>query len=164
MIRELAVLTIVASCPACSLLLDFSDAALPKDASIDSPFTQAECDYKEPNDSLATAAMVALTDTGPAAICPATPDDHDYYRFTIGAVTSVVITMTYPNRTSGDLDLKLYDTTGSVLGSSRDITGTEKITCPSANCAALAAGDYIFEVLPSIQGSVNSYTFALQAN
>jgi len=147
--------------PACSLLLDFSDTAIPKDASIDGPFTQAECDYKEPNDAVATAAPIALTETGPAAICPATPDDHDFYRISIGA-TALTITMTYPNRTSGDLDLKLYDMMGNVVGSSRDLTGTERITCPSANCPALPAGTYIFEVLPSLPGSVNSYTFAIQ--
>ena len=28
----------------CSLILDFSDKAIPKDASADAPYTQVECD------------------------------------------------------------------------------------------------------------------------
>jgi hypothetical protein len=31
----------------CSWILDFSDGAIPKNAPIDAPYSQAECDFKE---------------------------------------------------------------------------------------------------------------------
>src|ERR1043165_10119764 len=90
MVRELVAVLLAFVAGGCSLLLDFSDQAVPKDASPDAQFDEAECAYKEPNDSLAAAAAIAPSDTGPAAICPSGSEDHDFYRFTVRAAVTRV--------------------------------------------------------------------------
>ena len=71
-------------CPGCSLILDFSDSAAAADAMTDAPYTQAQCDYKEPNDSSPTAAMVDRRRHGPRRDLRAATaaEDHDFYKFT----------------------------------------------------------------------------------
>jgi len=153
----------------CSFILDFSDKAGVHDASIDGPYTQAECDYKEPNDTLDTAAVIdPATDMGPAAICKvSTGEDDDYYKFTVPATTTKV-TLQLNNGTGGggDLDLKLYDTMGNVIGQSRSFGPGETLVCPavSPSCPTLAAGDYVFEVLPGSPVNLNNYTFSVTFN
>lgn len=164
MVRECVALSVVALVPGCSLILDFNEAA-PGDASFDAPYTQAECDYKEPNDSPAAPAMIEATDTGPAAICKPTSggaEDEDYYKFTASSAT-VTVGITFTNRPGGDLDIKLLDGTGLVVAQSRGFGNGEMITCPGASpsCPTLAAGDYILQVFPAVPGSVNSYTFSI---
>lgn len=167
MVRECVRLVLLASlCPGCSLILDFSDSAAPRDAMADSPYTQAECDYKEPNDTLQTAAMVTAADTGPAAICKpdaGNPEDHDFYKFSVPGGMPVTVAIQFINRAGGDLDMKLYDGTGAMISQSRGFGDGEMIVCPgsSPSCASLVAGDYTFEVFPAVVGSVNSYTFSL---
>jgi hypothetical protein len=165
MVRELVATLLLVPAAGCSWILDFSDRAIPRDAQIDAPYTQAECDYNEPNDSAATAALITAADTGPAAICAGEIDDHDFYRFTVPAMTAKVeLRITYNYRTTGDLDLRLFDRTGAnMLAQSRGFGSEERIVCPGASpaCAALPADDYVFEVFPAVSGSVNDYTFAL---
>ncbi len=167
MVRECVRLFLVASlCPGCSLVLDFSDSAAPHDAMADTPYTQTECEYMEPNDSITTPAVVTAADTGPAAICKPTdgaPEDHDFYKFTVSGAMPVTIAIAFTNRAGGDLDMKLYDSMGSMVSQSRGFGDGESITCPgmSPACSTLAAGDYIFEVFPAVMGSVNNYTFSL---
>src|SRR5262245_58723125 len=113
MMRECVALAIVAVTPACSLVLDFNDNP-PIDASIDAPYTQAECDYMEPNNDVAMATMITASDTGPAAICAPTsgnPEDQDNYKFTVSS-TTVMVAIQFMNRPGGDLDVKLLDPTG----------------------------------------------------
>jgi len=164
MVRECAAWLLVL--PAgCSYLLDFSDQAIPKDARPDAPYTAAECDYKEPNDSVATAAVITPADTSPAAICAAMAEDHDFYRFAVPAATTVEIRLQYTYRRTGDLDLRLLDKTGTkVLAESRGFGDDEVIVCPGASppCAALTAGDYVLEVFPAETGDVNAYTLSLE--
>jgi Bacterial pre-peptidase C-terminal domain len=149
----------------CSLILDFSDKAVPKDAPADTPYTQAECDYKEPNESAATAALITPADTGPAAICAGGAADRDFYKFTVpDGTTKVEIRISTTYRPGGDLDLRLYDKNGlMLLAQSNNFSNDETIVCPAASpsCALLAAGDYVFEVFPAITGAVNAYTIAL---
>ena len=170
MVRGIVLAGLVATSGGCSLLLDFSSSAIPKDASIDAPdapYTTDECTYKEPNDTLGTAAPILVTDVGPAAICP--PDmggveDHDFYKLNIPTgITSVTFSIHFIERATGDLDLRLYDGGGNVIAQSRGFTGTETITCPGASppCSALSAGAYVFEVFPAVAGAVNNYTIAL---
>jgi hypothetical protein len=167
MVREcVRLFVIAAACPACSLILDFSDSAIPADAAIDAVYTQAECDYKEPNESTAEAAIVVAGDMGPAAICASengNPDDKDVYKFTAsGAMFTVGIMFT--NRPGGDLDIKLYDSGGATIAQSRGFGDTEMITCPGASpsCPTPALGaDYFLEVFPAVPGSVNNYTFTI---
>ena len=154
--------------PGCSFILDFSDKAGVHDAALDGPYTQAECDYKEPNDSLDTAMVIdPATDMGPAAICKVTTgEDDDYYKFTVPDMTTKV-TITLANAAGGgDLDLKLYDATGATIGQSRSFGAGETLICPavSPSCPALAAGDYVFEVLPGSPVNLNNYTFAVTFN
>ena len=164
MVRECLVGLVLVPIAGCSLALDFSNKAVPIDAEIDAPYTQEQCDYKEPNDSVDTAAMVTTADTGTAAICAGATEDHDFYKFTVPAMTaSVQIKITFMNRPSGDLDLKLEDATGVMIAQSRGFGNDETIKCPAASpaCPMLAPGDYIFEVFPALTGAVNFYDFAL---
>src|SRR3954463_1533575 len=94
----------------CSLLLDFSPGAIPKDAAPDAPYSQDECDYKEPNDTPAQAAVFTRTDTGPAAICAGDPADVDYYRFTVPTgTTRVSVRVAFTSGPTTDLDLRITD-------------------------------------------------------
>jgi len=163
MVREYVASLLLLPAAGCSLILDFSDKAIPKDARPDAPYTQAECDYKEPNDTAATAAAITPADTGPAAICAGAVDDHDFYKITVPAATTKVeirISYMYLN---GDIDLRLDDKSGATtMPQSRGFGNEEVIVCPGASpmCPALAAGDYVFEVFPAVAGSVNAYTIA----
>lgn len=161
MLRECVALLFLALFPGCSLILDF-DEGPPADASIDAPYTQAECDFKEPNDSITAPAMIAPSETGPAAICAANPEDRDFYQFTAVNET-VTVAIHFTNRPGGDLDIKLYDTAGAMLSQSRGFGDGEMIVCPgsSPSCPMLAPGDYILEVFPAVPGSVNSYTITI---
>lgn len=165
MIRECIAAGLAIPAAGCSLLLDFSDQAIPRDAAPDAPFSAEECAYKEPNNSVATAAMIAASDTGPAAICPGDTEDHDFYRFTAPATTTrVEIRIDSIYRPGGDVDLRLHDAAGiTVLSQSHSFSDQERIVCPGSvpSCPTLAPGDYVFEVLPAVPGAVNRYTFAL---
>lgn len=160
-------LAVAAFCAAgCSLILDFSNSAVPVDAEIDAPYTAEQCAFKEPNESPDAASVVMTTDTGPGAICATGVtgiDDHDFYKFTVPANTAkVTVTIMFTNRPTGDLDLRLYNKMGTtVLARSSGFGDTEAITCPGASpaCTALAPDDYVFEVFPALTGSVNPYTF-----
>ncbi|HEY5952618.1 MAG TPA: hypothetical protein VIV40_44265 [Kofleriaceae bacterium] len=152
--------------PACSLILNF-DEATPIDASIDGPYTQAECDYKEPNESVSSPMTVTASDTGPAAICApkmGSPEDHDFYKFTV-ASAMVTVAIQFTNRPGGDLDIKLYKASdSSTVAQSRGFGNGEMIVCPGASpsCPTLTVGDdYVLEVFPAVPGSVNSYTFSI---
>ncbi|HEY4059823.1 MAG TPA: PPC domain-containing protein [Kofleriaceae bacterium] len=165
MVRECVVLALLAvSSTGCELILDFSDSQIPIDATPDAPYTDDECAYKEPNDTVATAAAITPDDHGPAAICANDPEDLDFYKFTVPANTaSVVVNIAFTNRQTGDLDLKLVDSSGLMVAQSRGVGDGETITCPAASpaCAMLAPGDYAFEVFPALMGSVNSYEINL---
>lgn len=169
MVREcrfgvVALPTIALLASGCSLILDFSSSAVPVDAEVDAPYTAEQCEYKEPNNTVGEAAMVTTADTGTAAICAAESEDRDLYKFTVPANTAKVeIKITFTNRPSGDLDLKLSDATGMMIAQSRGFGNDETIICPAASpaCPALAAGDYIFEVFPALTGAVNFYDFSL---
>ncbi|HEY5925518.1 MAG TPA: hypothetical protein VIV11_27725 [Kofleriaceae bacterium] len=153
--------------PGCSLILDFSESA-PVDASFDAPYTQAECDYMEPNDSPMSPMTITATDMGPAAICAPSSsggaEDIDNYKFTAASAT-VIVAIQFTNRPGGDLDMKLLDGSGSTtLSQSRGFGDGEMLTCPgnSPACPALTAGsDYVLQVFPAVPGSVNAYTFTL---
>lgn len=161
--RELGLFLIAVCTPGCSLILDFSDKAAPHDAAIDAVYTQAECDYMEPNDTQDMAMAVTATDMGPAAICAGTSEDHDFYKFTVSTATKVTVAIMFTNRPGGDLDLRLHDATGATISQSRGFGDGETIVCPAASpsCPTLAAGDYFFEVFPAVAGAVNTYTFSV---
>ena len=157
--RELSLLALL---PGCSLVLDFSDKAIPKDAMVDAPYTADECAYKEPNDTPDTAQVITATDTGPAAICA--DDPADYYKFTVAGASTVTVAIQFTNRPGGDLDLELLDAAGAQVSISRGFGDGEQIMCPGAvpACSKLADGDYVMRVFPAVTGAVNEYTFTLQ--
>lgn len=164
MAREYLGLCLAVLVPGCSLILDFSDRAIPKDAAIDSRFSAAECAYGEPNDTPATATALTGGETGPAAICSSgSTDDLDYYSFQVpmGTMTTT-ISISFQNQI-GDLDLALYDGNATFITASRGFSDGETIICPGTtpSCAALAPGTYIFEVQPATTGVQNSYTFSV---
>jgi hypothetical protein len=165
MVRAGLAAVVLASASGCSLVLDFGPGALSGDAAPDAPYTQEECDYKEPNNAAAEAMMLAPEDVGPAAICAGEPEDRDFYRFTVPAGTaSVSVRVSFTNRPTGDLDLRITDASGSTtFGQSRGFEDVELVVCPGSSpvCPALPAGDYVFEVFPATPGAVNRYDFAL---
>ena len=148
----------------CSLLLDFSDSAVPIDAQPDAVYTEEQCAFMEPNNALAEAVVLASGDTGSAAICVADPEDRDFYKFTVPAATAIVtVKINFTNRAGGDIDLKILDSTGMTVAQSRGFLDGESIICPASSprCDALAPGDYVFEVFPALGGAVNSYDYQL---
>lgn len=162
--KRLVVLAGALSLGGCSAILDFSNSAIPIDAQIDAPYTQEQCAYKEPNDSVQAAALITSADTGPAAICAGDVEDHDFYKFTVPAMTSSVkVKITFANRPTGDLDLKLLDAAGVMIAQSRGFGNDETIVCPASSpaCPTLAAGDYVIEVFPALTGAVNTYDLSL---
>jgi len=162
MIREFAVAVLLPA-QGCSLALDFSDPAIPRDAAPDAFVAPAACGYKEPNDSVAAAAPVTASDTGPAAICPGATEDHDFYAVVVPAMTRLEIRLDYAFRPGADLDLRLYD--GEAMPpASRGFGNEEVIACPGATpaCPMLEAGTYVFEVFPAQTGDTNTYTFAIE--
>lgn len=164
-LRGLALAFALGPTAACSLVLDFSDSQIPIDASVDAPYTQDQCDYLEPNDSFAGAVMIEATEMGTAAICANdSGEDHDFYKFTVPANTATVaVQILFTNRSTGDLDLRLFDSSGTKLAQSVGFVDNETITCPAASpaCSMLAAGDYVFEVFPALLGATNNYSIAL---
>ena len=164
MIRAALVVLGLACAGGCSLVLDFGPGAVPADGG-DLPYTRADCEYKEPNDSPAEAKPFEATDTGPAAICAGEAEDRDFYRFTVPPGTaSVSVRVTFVSRPSGDLDLRITDASGATtFGQSRGFEEVELVTCPGSSpvCPTLGAGDYLFEVFPAVPGAVNRYDIAL---
>lgn len=170
MARECRLVALVALSLAsggCSLILDFSSSAVPIDAQIDAPYTQEQCDLKEPNNTTDEAGMNAVVMSGEmvsAAICQAEPEDHDFYKFTVPANTAKVeVKISFMNRPTGDLDLRLSNATGMMMAQSRGFGNDETIVCPAVSpaCQMLAAGDYFIEVFPAIAGAVNNYDLSL---
>jgi hypothetical protein len=149
----------------CSLVLDFGAGAIPADASIDAPYSAEECAYKEPNDSVDMAMVFTPDELGPAAICAGASEDRDFYKFTVPAATAkVTVRVSFVNRPTGDLDMRITDTTGATTyGQSRGFGDDETLVCPgvSPGCPMLGAGDYVFEVFPAVPGSVNRYDISL---
>jgi hypothetical protein len=148
----------------------FNDSDIPIDAAPDAfmPFSADLCAFGEPNDTPAAAFAIAAGDSGPAAICPnadGTVSDVDYYKLTVPDMTaSVTVAITFDVTPKGDLDIILFDATGStMLAESRGFGAGESITCPGTSpaCAALAAGDYVLEVLPGVANNFNQYSVSL---
>ena len=168
-LRALVAIVCGSGIAGCSFVLDFSEGAIPKDAQPDSAFSQAECDFNEPNNTSAEAMMIDATVVGPAAICADGFDDTDFYKFTVPPSTaSVTIRINFINSSRGDLDLRLFDLGGLMLGSSSGFVDNEQIVCPGASpecpfgspTVPLAAADYIFEVFGR-PGHANRYDITL---
>lgn len=159
---RMVVIAAASASSACSLITDFSGST---EKPVDAAFTMAECDFKEPNDTRATAAALELTDVGPAAICPTGGgDDRDFYKITLPSSTNATFTISYVFTTTGDLDAQLTDAQGSQVSLSRSVDDNEVIACPGSMppcIGPLAAGEYYLEVFPSQPGMANRYSIAI---
>lgn len=169
-VRIAAIAAVAIGSTGCSLVLDFSESAIPGDATPDSPFSDVECQLAEPNNSAAEAIVFDPAVHAMAAVCQTSPgvDDRDFYRFTVAAgITMVTVRIDFTSSPTGDLDLRLYDGTGTtVLGSSVGFADTEQIVCPGTSPLCnqnmpLPEGDYLFEVFPAIAGAANRYSITL---
>lgn len=167
MLREclacLAVALVTGPVAGCSLILDFSDDAIPVDAAPDAPYTAEQCDYLEPNNSFAEAAAITAGEAGTAAICAAEPADVDFYKFTVPAGTASVSIGILFSTAVGDLDLRLLDGAGTQVAQSVGFADNETLVCPAASpaCPTLAAGDYVVEVKSGLAGATSPYQLAL---
>ncbi len=148
----------------CSLILDFSDSQIPKDAPPDI-FTIAECTLDEPNDSFAAATARTPGETVSAALCADGFQDLDFYKFTVPAATNTLtIALTF-NTLEGDLDLHLYDNTGMEKSFAAGNLDNEQIVCPGVTPACnlgtpITEGDYVVEVR-SVANVQNTYSLAI---
>ncbi len=118
--------------------------------------TIAPCpDALEPNNSLVTAATLALPATVSALI--AVNGDLDYYRFTLPATSNVFISL---SNVAGDYDLHLLDNTGAQLATSTaGGTANESISFNNA-----AAGTYYVHVFGFNGAFSSTLCYALNVN
>jgi hypothetical protein len=165
MVRELAIVCLLAQ-TGCSLILDFSDSAIPIDAA---PFTVEDCSFGEPNNTFEDATPIALTDLVTAGICGRETDDRDFYKFTVPAGTATLqIDVTGFDSKIGDLDLYLYNAQSQQQALSAGVQDSERIVCPGAapRCdlgmtPPIAEGEYTFEVRGGTPGTQNRYDIAI---
>ncbi len=116
----------------------------------------------EPNDSPATAQVVPFPATITGTVIGNTSsgvvgpeDDLDVFRFTLAATGTITITLT--GGTTQDMDLVLYDSTGStVLDFSAGLDSNEVITI------TLSAGTYNAVVWPFVVTVATGYTLSIQ--
>jgi hypothetical protein len=149
----------------CSLVLDFSNSAIPIDAS---PFTEDECAFGEPNDTFDDASVIAATAIGPGAICARGFDDRDFYKLAVPAGTTAITVEIAFLHASGDLDLFLYNAASQQQALSAGAQDNEKIVCPAMTprCALgdtvpIDEGDYVIEVRGALPGTQNRYDIAI---
>lgn len=92
-------------------------------------------DGDEPNETVATATSIGASVSG--QICPG---DRDVFRIDgPGAMSEVIVTLDGFRSADGDLDLRLLDATGRILGSSAGVTDTETVRYCAASAGALYA-------------------------
>jgi hypothetical protein len=154
----------VACAAVCAIGASGCSAILDWDAKPDAGPALEACNYKEPNDAIATPQPLAVGEVGPAAICPAA--DRDFYLFTVPADGSTVtLRITFDDATEQDLDMNLYvAATGMLLSQGVSFNmPEERIVCPgvSPNCAALTTGDYVLEVFGAGPATFNTYALEL---
>ena len=92
----------------------------------------------EPNETLATAALIASGVVNSAAISSTT--DIDYYKITTTATSNIVYSLVGPSGV--DYDLYVYNSAGTQIGSSLGTTATETVSLTSQ-----AAGTYYIKVI-----------------
>lgn len=99
--------------------------------------TSCTDDTKEQNDSQSAAVWISEGPTGGLQICPADEDWYYTYLYS-GETLTVDVLFTHA---SGDLDLKIYDAAGAVVGRSTGVTDNEQ-----ASATATSAGSYYIQV------------------
>ncbi len=151
----------------CSLLLDFSekaDAGSGEDANaIDAgPVGDGgdPCTAYEPNDALAEAIAIEPGTYEPLAICPA--GDDDYFSFVVGDNQDMVVEALFSNQGgAGDLEMRLYNSSGEVVDRSETFNDNERIERSLAGSNQLLAGTYIVQMYGFNDTTENTYSLVL---
>ncbi len=149
---SLALTTAILFTSGCSLVLDFgekSDAGPEIDASIVDAGPVGDggdpCGAYEPNDSLAETFEIVPGSYSPVAICPA--GDNDYFTFVLDAPRDAVIEAVFANLGgAGDLEMRLYNSSGENIDASETFTDNERIERSLAQSNQLIAGSYIVQI------------------
>ena len=118
----------------------------------------AICLTNEPNDTTADAAFITPQEFS-SATCSAT--DVDIYTFDLADGQDLSITLEFTGDAGDNLDLRLLDAGGGVLGISNGITNTEQITRTVNMRNVLPQGTYHIEVQPKAVTSLILYTMTL---
>ncbi len=109
--------------------------------------TSNVCTAYEPNETLATAPTITAG-TYQLSIC--TGGDKDFFRFAVtdGIAGAVDIQIDFDNnKGAGDLELRLYDSTGMLIDQSMGFGDVESITRDGLTGGEpLAIGEYVLEV------------------
>ncbi|MBI2521166.1 MAG: trypsin-like peptidase domain-containing protein [Bdellovibrio sp.] len=106
----------------------------------------------EPNNSTAYAASVSLP-FATEGLSIDTAADKDWFKFSVVVKSSLTIKLQMANL-SGDLDVKLFSSGGSLVGKSESVKQTEEIT------ATLRPGVYYLQVY-GYQGATNNYSLKI---
>jgi hypothetical protein len=108
-------------------------------------------DGNEPNDSIAAATPL----TGTTAMGQICANDPDYYRMSATISDQVVVRVDGFSHAAGDLDLRLLDGAGTILGSSAGTTDSEMVTFCARDTGSIYA-----HVL-GYGGAENPYTLSV---
>ncbi len=111
-------------------------------------------DGDEPNDTVATAASISTSTSG--QICAG---DRDLFEISdASAMSQVTVTLDGFTSSEGDLDLRLLDATGRILGSSAGVMDSETVTYCVGSSGALYAEVFGFMT------AQNAYDLAVTVN
>jgi hypothetical protein len=109
-----------------------------------------ERDGLEPNDSFATARLIALPFSN-SGLSIDQDGEQDFYRFTLAAPSRVTFTASFTH-SLGNVDMDLRNSANAVLATSAGTANSESIT------EDLAAGTYYIRVYGVSGGSCNRYS------
>ena len=164
---SLAFLAAILFTSACSLVLDFgekTDAGPESDAVVVDAGPVGDggdpCAAYEPNNALGETYEIVAGTYAPVAICPS--GDEDYFSFVLDAPRDAVIEAVFANLGgAGDLEMRLYDSTGETIGTSETFTDNERIERSLAQSNQLVAGTYIVQMYGFGNTVENDYTLIL---
>jgi hypothetical protein len=107
----------------------------------------------EPNETIATAAVIVSGATNSAAITTAT--DNDYFRITTTATSNIVYNLVGPSGV--DFDMTIFNSAGTQLSAASGSTATETITLNNQ-----AAGTYYIRVF-GFNGALSATCYTIRA-
>ena len=156
-----ALAALAALAAGCQLVLDFSPIGDAGPDDIDSGANTALCTAGEPNDDLAAASAIVLSEPLDAALCGAA--DQDFHRFSVDGAEDVVIELTFSGA-AGDLELSLWDAaSATVLTISTGTDDDERIEQSAALNNRLPAGEYAALVVGRDDTVENTYQLTVTA-
>jgi len=103
------------------------------------------CAAYEPNDTLAAAYPIVPGSYSPLAICPS--GDDDYFSFVLAEARDMVVEALFDNQGgAGDLEMRLYNGLGEIIGTSANFEDNERIERSLAQSNQLQPGTYIVQM------------------